>query len=40
MDFKFPRAGYDIIKGVDFPWPVALMVLQHHEHLDGSGYRG
>ncbi|MEO8159521.1 MAG: PAS domain S-box protein, partial [Betaproteobacteria bacterium] len=32
------QAGYDIIKGVDFPWPVALMVLQHHERLDGSGY--
>jgi len=33
-----PQAGYDIIKGVDFPWPVALMVLQHHERIDGSGY--
>ena len=33
-----PRVGYDIIKGVDFPWPVAAMVLQHHERLDGSGY--
>jgi PAS domain S-box-containing protein len=32
------QAGYDIIKGIDFPWPVALMVLQHHERLDGSGY--
>jgi HD-GYP domain-containing protein (c-di-GMP phosphodiesterase class II) len=32
------RAGYDIIKGIDFPWPVAQMVLQHHERLDGSGY--
>jgi PAS domain S-box-containing protein len=32
------QAGYDIIKGVDFPWPIARMVLQHHERLDGSGY--
>ncbi len=32
------RAGYDIIKGVDFPWPIAQIVLQHHERLDGSGY--
>ncbi len=32
------RAGYDILKNVDFPWPVATMVLQHHERLDGSGY--
>jgi PAS domain S-box-containing protein len=33
-----PQAGYDILKGIDFPWPVALAVLQHHERLDGSGY--
>ena len=33
-----PRIGYDILKNVDFPWPVAEMVYQHHEHLDGSGY--
>ncbi len=32
------QAGYDILKGVDFPWPIAQMVLQHHERLDGSGY--
>jgi len=32
------QAGYDIMKGVDFPWPVAQMILQHHERLDGSGY--
>lgn len=30
--------GYDILKGIDFPWPVAKVVLQHHERLDGSGY--
>jgi PAS domain S-box-containing protein len=32
------QAGYDILKEIDFPWPVALAVLQHHERLDGSGY--
>lgn len=32
------QAGYDIIKGVEFPWPVAETILQHHERLDGSGY--
>jgi len=33
-----PLMGYDIVKGIDFPWPVAEMVVQHHERLDGSGY--
>ena len=33
-----PQVGYDIIKDVKFPWPVAEMILQHHERLDGSGY--
>ena len=33
-----PRAGYDILKGIRFPGPVAHIVLQHHERLDGSGY--
>jgi len=32
------RAGFNVLKGVDFPWPVAQMVLQHHERIDGSGY--
>jgi len=32
------QAGYDILKDIDFPWPIAQMVLQHHERLDGSGY--
>ncbi len=32
------RAGYDVLAGIDFPWPVATMVVQHHERLDGSGY--
>jgi PAS domain S-box-containing protein len=33
-----PGAGYDVVKGVSFPWPVAQAILQHHERLDGSGY--
>jgi putative two-component system response regulator len=33
-----PQVGYDILKKIDFPWPIAQMVLQHHERLDGSGY--
>ncbi|MFH1156355.1 MAG: HD domain-containing phosphohydrolase [Pseudomonadota bacterium] len=33
-----PRVGFDILKDIPFPWPVAQMVLQHHERLDGSGY--
>ncbi|MFH2134113.1 MAG: HD domain-containing phosphohydrolase [Pseudomonadota bacterium] len=33
-----PQAGYEILKGINFPWPIARMVLQHHERLDGSGY--
>ncbi len=32
------QAGYDILKGIEFPWPVAQAILQHHERLDGSGY--
>ncbi len=31
-------AGYDILKHIEFPWPVAEIVLQHHERMDGSGY--
>jgi len=32
------EVGYDILKTVEFPWPVAQIVLQHHERMDGSGY--
>jgi PAS domain S-box-containing protein len=32
------QMGYDILKGVEFDWPIAEMVLQHHERCDGSGY--
>jgi PAS domain S-box-containing protein/putative nucleotidyltransferase with HDIG domain len=33
-----PQVGYEIVKGIEFPWPVAQAILQHHERLDGSGY--
>ena len=32
------QAGYNIVSSVDFPWPVAEIILQHHERLDGTGY--
>ena len=30
--------GYDILKAIDFPWPIAEIVYQHHERIDGKGY--
>jgi len=33
-----PQVAYDILKSISFPWPLAEIVLQHHERLDGSGY--
>jgi putative two-component system response regulator len=33
-----PVTGYEILKSINFPWPIADVVLQHHERLDGSGY--
>jgi putative nucleotidyltransferase with HDIG domain len=33
-----PQSGYDILKDVELPYPIAEIVLQHHERLDGSGY--
>ncbi|MBC7348776.1 MAG: HD domain-containing protein [Candidatus Aminicenantes bacterium] len=35
-----PQAGYEILKNIEFPWPIATIVLQHHERMDGSGYPG
>ena len=32
------RGSYDVLKSIDFPWPVAQTALQHHERMDGSGY--
>jgi len=33
-------AGYEILKDIEFVWPIADIVLQHHERMDGSGYPG
>lgn len=33
-----PKVGYDITKGISFPWPLAKILHQHHERWDGSGY--
>ncbi len=33
-----PRIGYEILKKVDFPWPIAEIVFQQYEKIDGSGY--
>jgi PAS domain S-box-containing protein/putative nucleotidyltransferase with HDIG domain len=33
-----PSVGYDILKNIEFQWPVADIILQHHERLNGSGY--
>jgi putative two-component system response regulator len=35
---QHPVSGYEILRGIDFPWPIAQIVRQHHERLDGSGY--
>jgi len=33
-----PLRGFEILKDIEFPWPVAASVIQHHEKIDGSGY--
>ncbi len=33
-----PQIGFDILKGIEFPWPIAQIVYQHHEKINGSGY--
>jgi len=33
-----PKVGYDILKSIEFPWPIDRIVLQHHERINGSGY--
>ena len=42
IEFSLVKAhvdvAYDILQGIEFPWPIADIVLQHHERLDGSGY--
>lgn len=32
------QSGYDVLKDITFPWPIARMVYEHHERVDGSGY--
>ncbi|MBP1710469.1 MAG: domain S-box-containing protein/HDIG protein [Deltaproteobacteria bacterium] len=42
LEFELIRthseAGYSILKDIEFPWPIARIVLEHHERIDGSGY--
>jgi HD-GYP domain-containing protein (c-di-GMP phosphodiesterase class II) len=33
-----PQAGYEILKDIVFPWPIARIILEHHEKMDGFGY--
>ncbi len=33
-----PKVGFEILKQIEFPWPIAQIVLQHHERINGSGY--
>jgi len=33
-----PQIGYEIVEAIEFPYPVAQIILQHHERMDGSGY--
>ena len=35
---QHPQTAYEILKGLQFPWPLAETIYQHHERLDGSGY--
>jgi PAS domain S-box-containing protein len=35
---EHPEHGYQLLKDIEFPWPIANFVKQHHERLDGSGY--
>ncbi len=35
---EHPLIGYNMLKDIEFPWPIADVVLQHHERIDGSGY--
>ena len=38
MIHNHPTFGYEILKNIEFPWPIAQIVLQHHEKIDGTGY--
>ncbi|MFZ1036952.1 MAG: HD domain-containing phosphohydrolase, partial [Smithella sp.] len=37
---EHPQSGYEMLKNVESPWPLAEIVYQHHERMDGSGYPG
>ena len=32
------KSGFDILKDIEFPWPIARMIIEHHERMNGSGY--
>lgn len=34
----YPKVGYDLLKDIEFPWPIAQMILQHQERMNGSGH--
>jgi len=38
LEQEHARFGHDVLQNIDLPWPIAEIVLQHHERLDGSGY--
>jgi putative nucleotidyltransferase with HDIG domain/PAS domain S-box-containing protein len=42
LEYEFIKShcqvGYDLLKDIDFPWPIPQAILQHHERLNGSGY--
>ncbi len=35
---RHPQSGYEILGEIEFPWPIAQIIVQHHERMDGSGY--
>jgi HD-GYP domain-containing protein (c-di-GMP phosphodiesterase class II) len=35
---EHPNIGFNILRCINFPWPIAKIILQHHERIDGSGY--
>ena len=37
---EHPKSGYEMLKDIESPWPLAETVLQHHERMNGTGYPG
>jgi len=33
-----PQVGFDMLRNIEFPWPLAQVIFQHHERMNGSGY--